>query len=142
MLFLCSRKRTLTHVKNGGKLYCQGHSKLIAVDAVFTADSFRKHVRHSNGSDELHEPAEQSNHPFSIAALILHSGGGGAALLTSQGQHGVTNNRRTHSQRQARVSNEPNEHVLGRPNPRPSGCEASGSAKLCRPLPNRDRNKS
>lgn len=32
----------MTHVKNGGKLYCQGHSKLIAVDAVFTADSFRK----------------------------------------------------------------------------------------------------
>lgn len=28
----------LTHVKNGGKLYCQGHSKLIAVDAAFTSE--------------------------------------------------------------------------------------------------------
>lgn len=38
-------QKRLTHVKNGGKLYCQGHSKLIAVDAVFTDDSFRKRVQ-------------------------------------------------------------------------------------------------
>lgn len=47
------QKTTSTHVKNGGKLYCQGHSKLIAATAVFAADSLRKRVRHSNGSDEL-----------------------------------------------------------------------------------------
>lgn len=46
------QKTTCTHVKNGGKLYCQGHSKLIAATAVFAADSFRKRVRHSNGSDD------------------------------------------------------------------------------------------
>lgn len=39
-----SRKK-LTHVKNGGKLYCQGHSKFIAADMMLTADSFRKRVQ-------------------------------------------------------------------------------------------------
>lgn len=28
----CVYKGTLTYVKNGGKLYCQGHSKLISDD--------------------------------------------------------------------------------------------------------------